>query len=62
MEQRTSESTCCLRGLVTEADLAIAETEFPGISQFFATRAGKDHTFLELLCAYLGLDHTAMAH
>jgi|RhiMetdeSRZDD1v2_1073273.scaffolds.fasta_scaffold220329_2 hypothetical protein len=61
MDQRTPESQC-LRGLVTDADLAMAEVEFPGISQFHAGRIGKDHTFLELLAAYLGIDHTATAH
>ena len=43
----------CLNGLVTERDLDLAETEFPGISQLHAARGGRDRTFLDLLAAYL---------
>jgi len=61
MDQRTPESPC-LRGLVTDADLDMAEEQFPGIIQFHASRVGKDHTFLELLAAFLGIDHGQAAH
>lgn len=57
----TQISQPCLRGLVTDQDLRLAEDEFPGISAFYATRTGKDRTFLDLLAAFLGLcDHVTM--
>jgi len=43
----------CLLGLVTDQDLELAEREFPGICQFYASRGGRDRTFLELLAAFL---------
>lgn len=43
----------CLRGLVTDQDLALAEEEFPGIVELHQRRGGRDRTFLELLAAYL---------
>ncbi len=49
-------NTACLRGLVTDQDLELAEQEFPGICDFYATRRGRDRTFLELLHAYLERD------
>jgi hypothetical protein len=43
----------CLRGLVTDQDLALAELEFPGIMELHNRRGSRDRTFLELLAAYL---------
>ena len=43
----------CLRGLVTDQDLALAEEEFPGISALHLRRGARDRTFLDLLAAYL---------
>jgi hypothetical protein len=43
----------CLRGLVTDQDLAQAEEEFPGICELHSRRGARDRTFLELLHAYL---------
>lgn len=51
-----------LRGLVTERDLRLAEAEFPGISAFYATRCGRDRTFLDLLAAFLGICDSAHVH
>ena len=41
-----------LKGLVTEADFADAEIEFPGIVRFYETCLRKPLTFLELLWSY----------
>ncbi|HVV87904.1 MAG TPA: hypothetical protein VHE35_32915 [Kofleriaceae bacterium] len=49
----TTDQPCCLRGLVTEQDLELAEREFPGICELHRRRGAMDRTFLELLHAYL---------
>lgn len=43
----------CLRGLVTEGDLALAEVEFPGICRYHACHRGEHRTFLDLLVAFM---------
>ena len=57
----TSADHHCLRGLITEDDLALAEREFPGITRFFETRRGRDRTFLDLVVAYVGEQPVAAA-
>jgi hypothetical protein len=44
---------CCLRGVITEEDLTLAELEFPGISSFHAAHRGEHRTFLELMVAFV---------
>ena len=36
MDSLDTQGSQCLRGLVTEGDLALAEVEFPGICRFHA--------------------------
>jgi hypothetical protein len=43
-----------MRGLVTDRDLELAETHFPGITAFYRTAERKPSTFLELTWLYLG--------
>lgn len=53
MGQTATTDRPCLRGLVTEQDLELAEQEFPGICELHLRRGARDRTFLELLAAYL---------
>lgn len=53
MPQPVNPDRPCLRGLVTDADLELAEQEFPGICELHRRRGALDRTFLELLHAYL---------
>jgi hypothetical protein len=52
----------CLYGLVTDQDLSAAEEEFPGITELYESRRGRDRTFLDLLAAYLDIGHCASQH
>lgn len=55
-------SSPCLRGLITDQDLELAEAEFPGICRLHDSRGHRDRTFLELLAAYLAwMDSPARA-
>jgi hypothetical protein len=58
MQTSTTDHGLC--GLVTERDLDLAELEFPGISNLYATRRGLDRTFLDLLAAYLSIVPTSL--
>ena len=51
----------CLKGVVTDADLELAEQEFPGICELHRRRGALDRTFLELLHAYLCDTHAVAA-
>ena len=53
MEQTATNDRPCLRGLVTDQDLELAEEVFPGICELHARRGARDRTFLDLLAAYL---------
>ena len=50
-----------LLGVLTERDLPAAESEFPGISEFFARCAEKPRTFLELVFAFADAHQAACA-
>lgn len=52
MAKRTKNCSSHLRGVITEAHLAEAEREFPGICSFYARCKRKPHTFLELAWRY----------
>jgi hypothetical protein len=43
---------CKLQGYITEKHLAEAESEFPGISRYFAACPEKPKTFLQLVWQY----------
>jgi len=62
MSTPANDHESCLRGLVTDHDLDAAEAEFPGITDFYATRRGRDRTFLDLLAAFLDIGHCATQH
>lgn len=42
-----------LKGALTEADLPLAELEFPGITAFFGHCTRKPTTFLDLVFAFM---------
>jgi hypothetical protein len=48
-------------GVLTERDLPAAESEFPGISEFFVRCVNKPRTFLELVFAFVDAHEAAFA-
>jgi hypothetical protein len=53
MVEQMAPDGCCLRGVITDDDLWLAEQEFPGITSFHAAHRGEHRTFLELMFAFI---------
>ena len=56
MRHRRRDTTCPLRGLITEADLPLAEQEWPGLREFLQTIPVNERpsTFLDLIWRFEG--------
>lgn len=52
----SSEGVCLLRGLITEADLPLAEQEWPGLRDFLLSMPASERpsTFLDLIWRFEG--------